>query len=86
MWEEDPRWQEANYRFSIVIVIVATVSVAIWSVWESDWAFLGYWMLICSVILCALLCYGGAVWLVCHSVAFVVRFIRRKLHRGGRKG
>jgi hypothetical protein len=83
MWEEDPRWQEANYRFSIVIVIVGTIGVAIWSAWEQDWSLLGYWAMILGIILCALLFYGSVVWLVYLAISCIRVFIRKALRRKG---
>ena len=86
MWEEDPRWQEANYRFSIAIVAVGTVCVALWSAWEREWSLLGYWALIWGVILGALLLYGASVWFACHSVAFICRQLRKVFRKGGPNG
>jgi hypothetical protein len=82
MWEEDPRYQEANHRFAIFLVLLATISVAVWSAWTGNWSFLGYWAFIWAAIIGGLVCYDAGVWLVCHSLRFVSRLMRRLFQKG----
>ena len=77
MWEEDPRYQEANYRFLLFLIVALTVGVAIWSAWEREWMMLGYWMLGLLAVLSALVLYAAAVWLVGHSIIWVVGVCKR---------
>lgn len=81
MWEEDPRYQEANYRFLLLLIAVLTVGVAIWSAWERHWAMLGNWILGLLVVLLALTLYAAAVWLVCHFIVWIVGVYQRVFHK-----
>lgn len=81
MWEEDPRWQEANYRFLVFLVAVITVVVAVWSALAGDWTTLGHWMLGLAVVFLALCLYAAAVWGIGHAVIWIVRVFKRVFHR-----
>ena len=82
MWEEDPRYQEANYRFLLFMVAVLTVGVAIWSAVASEWMMLGYWMLGLGVVFLALCLYAAVVWVIGHSVVWIVRVFKRVFQAG----
>ena len=81
MWEEDPRYQKANYRFLLFLIAALTIGVAIWSAWEREWTMLGYWMLGLFAVLLALALYAAVVWLVGHSVGLVVGVYKRVFHK-----
>ena len=81
MWEEDPRWQEANYRFFLFLVAALTVGVAVWSVVESEWAMLGYWMLGLATVFLALCLCAAIVSTIGHSVVWTVRTFKKVFHR-----
>jgi tellurite resistance protein TehA-like permease len=83
MWEEDPRWQAANYRLLIGSTVVLTLLATGWSILERDWEFLRYWFSGLGAIVAALCIYATLVWLVAHTVRLVARLIRRFFHRGG---
>ena len=77
MWDEDPRFQEAHYRFVVgsagVITLLATLlSIVFW-----DWEFLQYWFTWLGVIVGALSLYAASVWLIGHSLRLIIRFVRR---------
>jgi hypothetical protein len=77
MWEEDPRWQEANYRFLLFLVAVLTVGVAVWSAWERKWAVLGYWMLGLTAVFFALCLHAAVVWMIGHLIVWLGRLLKR---------
>lgn len=81
MWDEDPGYQEANYRLLLFLVAALTVGVAIWSALEGEWMIFGYWMLGLVVVFLALCLYAGAVWVIGHTVVWVVRLLKRVFHR-----
>ena len=77
MWEEDPRYQDANYRLLLFLIAVLTVGVAIWSAWEREWMMLGYWMLGLLVVFLALALYAAAVWMVGQSIVCICAVCKR---------
>jgi energy-converting hydrogenase Eha subunit H len=81
MWEEDPRYQEANYRFLLFLIAALTVGVAVWSAWEREWTMLGYWVLGLLAVLLALALYAAAVWVVGHSIVWIVRVFKSVFHK-----
>ena len=64
MWEEDPRWQAANYRLLIGSTVVLTLLATGWSILERDWEFLRYWFSGLGAIVAALCIYATLVWLL----------------------
>ena len=46
-----------------------------------EWAMLGYWMLGLATVLLALCLYAAIVWMVGHSVVWIVRTFKRVFHR-----
>ena len=81
MWEEDPKWQEANYRFLLFLAAALTVGVAAWSAVEREWAMLGYWMLGLATLLSALCIYAAIVWIVGHSIVWTARACKKLFRR-----
>jgi len=81
MWEEDPRWQEANYRFHVFLVAALTIGVVIWSAWMHEWTIIGYWLLGLGILFFALCIYAAIVWTVGHMILWLVRLFRRMVHR-----
>ena len=81
LWEEDPRWQEANYRFLVFLVAVLTVGVVIWSAWMQESTIIGYWFLGLGVLFFALCIYAAIVWTVGHMSLWLGRLFKRMVHR-----
>jgi hypothetical protein len=47
MWEEDPRWQQAQYRLFLIIAGVFVVGANLYALWQWDWeVFLQLWIAI----------------------------------------
>ena len=81
MWEEDPRWQNATYRFLAASIIVLTVIVAAWSIVGKDRKFLIFWFSGLGIVVVALCVYAAIMWLIAHGVESVIYLIRRFLRR-----
>lgn len=80
MWDEDPRWHEAIYRFLRFNVAAITVVLGVWSAWAREWAMLGYWLLGLAAVFLTLCLYAAIVWTLAHSVVWLVRVIKRVFH------
>jgi hypothetical protein len=76
MWEGDPRYQEANYRFLLFLTATLTGGVVIWSAWEQEWMILSYWVLGLFAVLSTLALYTAAVWLVGYSIIWTARIFK----------
>ena len=85
MWEEDPRWQQGNYRLLVWCVGIAGMLAVLASALTNDWTYARYYFIWLGVVLAALAVYAVIVWTVTHSVRLVLRLYRRFFH-GGRSG
>ncbi len=81
MWDEDPRYQNAVYRFLVGSVVVLTLIVTIASIWESDWELLGHWFVGLGVIFAGLCLYAAIGWLVIHILLLATRLMRKIFHK-----
>ena len=77
MWEEDPRWQQANYRFIVGCVVSVTVLATFSSLYTRDWNYLLWWLYALGTIFAALCLYASVVWSVCQIVRFGIRMVHR---------
>jgi hypothetical protein len=68
MWEEDPRWQEANYRFLVCSVVIGLVGGFIFSLWTDDWQPYRIFLEALGIILGGLCIYAACVWTIGHMV------------------
>ena len=85
MWEEDPRWQQASYRFLLWSVGIIGVVAALTSAFTHDWIFVRSYVICLAVVLAALGVYAGVVWTAAQIVVLLVRLYRRVFH-GDRNG
>jgi hypothetical protein len=81
MWEEDPRYQNAVYRFLIGSVVALTLIATAASILERDWKFLSNWFLGLGVVFAALCLYAAVVWLVVHIVRLAAWLMRKVFQR-----
>jgi hypothetical protein len=82
MWDEDPRYANAVYRFLVGSVVTLTVIAVTVSVLERDWELLFHWLLGLGVLCAALCLYVAVVWLGVHIVRLAAKLVRRIFHRG----
>jgi hypothetical protein len=80
MWEEDPRWQQGNYKFLLWCVGISGVLAVLASALTDDWSLARYYFIWLGVVLAALAIYAAIVWTVAHSIWLVVRLYRRLFH------
>jgi uncharacterized membrane protein YjjP (DUF1212 family) len=66
MWEEDPRWQQANYQLLVEAVAIGLVGSFLISLFSGDWQPLGGFLNVLGVILAALCIYAASVWTAAH--------------------
>jgi outer membrane murein-binding lipoprotein Lpp len=64
MWEEDPRYQHANYQFTLTAVVVGTLVLAGLSWSLGDWWPLLNWLVLVAVLMGSWLAIVGCVWLL----------------------
>jgi hypothetical protein len=73
MWDEDPRFQEAHWRFVRGSFIALLVLAALLSLITWGWSPLKYLLGVFAVVFGALCLYGGAVWLLAHSIKLTLK-------------
>ena len=83
MWEENPRWQQANYRFLMWCIGIVGILAVLASALTDDWSYARFYFIWLGVALAALVAYAAVVWTVAHSVRLVHRLYRRYFHGGG---
>jgi peptidoglycan biosynthesis protein MviN/MurJ (putative lipid II flippase) len=81
MWEEDPRYQEGNFRLLVAVAVISTALATVYGLALQEWSFLAYWYSILGALLGGILIYGVVVC----SVAYTARFIARLFRRSSRK-
>ena len=62
MWEEDPRWQQGNYRLLVGAVVIGLVGNFLISLFSGNWQLFGGFLEVIGVILAALCIYAAFVW------------------------
>jgi chromate transport protein ChrA len=81
MWEEDPRWQQANYRLLVGAVVVGLVGSFLISLFSGDWQLFGGFLEVLGVIFAALCTYAVFVWTVAHLGVKLWRVFRKLGHK-----
>ncbi|HLX95272.1 MAG TPA: hypothetical protein VKU37_05975 [Verrucomicrobiae bacterium] len=81
MWEEDPRWQQANYRVLVWSVAIGVVGSFFISLFSDDWRIFLIFLEVSGVILAALCIYAAFVWTVAHLGVKLWRVFRKLGHK-----
>jgi uncharacterized membrane protein YjjP (DUF1212 family) len=81
MWEEDPRWQQANYRLLVWLVVIAVVGGFIVSLWSGQWQTYQILLEFLGIILAALCIYAALVWTVGHLALKLGRLLKKLRHK-----
>ena len=81
MWEEDPRWQQANYRLLVGAVVVGLVGSFLISLFLGDWQLFGGFLEVLGGILAGLCVYAAFVWTVAHLGVKLWKAFRRLGHK-----
>jgi hypothetical protein len=77
MWEENPIYQDANYRLTVKATIVVFLLANLWCVAFRDWEMLGYVWIILASLIAALCAYAAVIWLVGKSILWIANTRRR---------
>ncbi len=80
MWDEDPRWVQAQYRFVVWTVAVLGLIVLLASAFTGDWTIAGWYFSGLGIVVGGLCIYGAVVWALCWGVVLLARIWRRIFH------
>jgi hypothetical protein len=75
MWEEDPRWQEANYRLLVGGTAGLTLLATAYGLIFREWHFLAVWFSVLGVLVGALCLYAAVIC----SVVYGIRSVAKQL-------
>ncbi len=64
MWEENPKWQQANYRLLVWSIAVGVIFGFFISLWSGDWQPYETFLEALGVILAALCIYAAVIWVI----------------------
>jgi hypothetical protein len=78
MWEEDSRWQQANFLLLMWVVVFGVVGGFFEALWLGDWQLYQDLLERMGVVFGALCIYAALIWTTGHLVLMIVRAIRRK--------
>jgi uncharacterized membrane protein YjjP (DUF1212 family) len=81
MWEEDPRWQQANYRLLVWTVVIGVVGGFVFSLWSGDWQPYRGLLEFLGVILAALCIYAAVIWTVGHLALTLPSVLMKLRHK-----
>jgi hypothetical protein len=81
MWEEDPRWQQGNYRLLVGSAFVGLLGSFVISLFSGDWEIFQVFLEVLGVILAALCVYAAIVWTLAHLVMKIWRAFRKLGHK-----
>jgi chromate transport protein ChrA len=81
VWEEDPRWQQANYRLLVWAVAIGLVGSFLISLFSGDWQLFQVFLEVLGVIVAALCIYAAFVWTVAHLGVKLLRVFRKLGHK-----
>lgn len=77
MWEEDPKWQQSQYRLLVWSIVVGVVGGFLLSLGSGDWQ--AYWVFLegLGIVLAALGVYGALAWASGHLALKVWSAIKK---------
>ena len=77
MWEEDPRWQEANFLILIWSVAIGVVGGFVISLWADEWGSYLSFLRILGAVVAALSAYAVLVWTIGHLVHWLLNLAKK---------
>jgi hypothetical protein len=81
MWEEDPRWQQANYRLLVSAVAIGVIGGFVIALWSGDWQPYQVFLEALGVIVAALWVYAALVWTVGHLALKLWNVVKKLRHK-----
>jgi hypothetical protein len=85
VWDEDPRWLDAQYKLVVWSVAILGVLALLASALYGDWAIAGWYFGGLAVLLGAVCIYGAVVWVLVRGVQLLGRICNR-VFRGRKNG
>jgi len=81
MWEEDPRWQQGNYRLLVGAVVIGLAGSFLISLYSGNWQLFLMFLEVLGVIMAALCIYAAFVWTVTYLGVKLWRVLRKLGHK-----
>ena len=81
MWEEDPRWQQGNYRLLVSAVAIGVVGGFVVALWSGAWQPYQAFLEVLGVIVAALCVYAALVWAVGHLALNLWNVVKKPRHK-----
>lgn len=81
MWDEDPRWQAAQYRLIVGLLVFTLLCGNLLALVLQDWELFQYTWYGAALVVAPILAYGVIVWLIAQVVRGVYRLARALLKR-----
>ena len=81
MWEEDPSYQNSNFRLLVGSVLCALLVGPMLALWTGDWGYYQGFLVALAVVLGALCVYAAFVWTVAHLIRRIATYLRRVTHQ-----
>jgi hypothetical protein len=81
MWEEDQKWQRANYRLLVSAVAIGVVGGFVVALWSGDWQPYQVFLEALGVIVAALCVYAALVWAVGHLALKLWSVLKKPRHK-----
>lgn len=81
MWEEDPRWQQANYRLLVWTVVIGLVGGFLLSLYSGDWQPYYVFLRLLGGFAAVLCAYAALVWTIGHLSIKLWRVLRKLSHK-----
>ena len=81
MWEEDPNWQQANYRLLVWTVVIGVIGGLGVSFWSGNWQPYLSFLEALGVFFAALCIYAGLIWTVGHLGVRLYRVVKKLRHK-----
>lgn len=79
MWDEDPKWQQAYYKFTLWSAGFLGMAAVLTSLSIGNWAPARFYVLGQGFLLAVLATYATLVWLAAHLVPLLARLWRKQL-------
>jgi hypothetical protein len=81
MWEEDPKYQQGNFRALVWAVVIGLIGSFLISLVSGDWQLFKLFLEVMGVVLAALCVYGAFVWIMARLVMKLWRAFRKLGHK-----
>ena len=81
IWDEDPRWVDAQYRLVVWSVAFLGIIALLASAFTRDWTIAAWYFGALGIVIGGLCIYGAVVLALCWGAVLLARFWRSIFHR-----